>query len=91
MVWEMLKSDMDDKSKYALLLDWDKVLGLNLNEAAANKIECEVPNEIQILIERRDSLRKEEKWEEADEVRKKIEEQGFIIEDSPKGHIIRKK
>lgn len=91
VVWEMLKSDLSNKSKHTLLLDWDRVLGLNLDKAVSDKAEFIVPDEIKKLVDQRESLRKEEQWQEADEVRKKIEDQGFIIEDSPQGHSIRKK
>lgn len=87
----MLKSDLKSKSKYFLLLDWDKVLGLNLKQFKSQKSKVKINDEIQKLVEEREKLRKEKKWTEADEVRKKIEDQGFIIEDSPKGHIVRKK
>ena len=33
-------------------------------------------------------LRKQDKWQEADEIRKKIEDQGWKVEDTPRGQKI---
>ena len=89
VVWEMLKSDIDDGSKYELLLEWDKVLGLRLGKIRDDKgnkgWETQASEEVKKLLEKRDSLRKEKKWVEADEVRKEIEDKGWLVEDTPEG------
>jgi len=94
VVWEMLKSNLDNQSKYALLLDWDRVLGFRLGlEVRSGKCEAgnEVGSEIKGLLKEREKLRGEKKWQEADEIRKKIEEQGFIVEDTLEGQKIKRK
>lgn len=86
-VWEMVKSGLEDEIKYKLLLDFDKVMGLKLDEVRSEKLEAgkEVGSEIIELVDQREKLRKEKKWKKADELRKKIEERGFTIEDTTEG------
>ncbi len=50
-----------------------------------------VPKEISELAEKREQLRKEEKWEEADKIRAQIEEMGYQVEDTAYGPLISKK
>jgi cysteinyl-tRNA synthetase len=86
VVWEMVKSDIPTYDKLDLLLDFDQVLGLKLNETKIKEIQ--IPEEINQLARQREKLRKQGKWQEADEIRKKIEDQGWKIEDTPKGQKI---
>jgi len=71
------------------LLDWDRILGLKLGEVGSEKWEVSrevgVGSEIKELIGKRELLRKEGKWAEADKVRKQIEEKGYWIEDTGEG------
>lgn len=83
VVWQMAKSDIPDPDKLDLILDFDKVLGLRL--AAQTKVKIKVPKKIKELVEQREKLREQGKWQEADEIRKKIEKLGWKIEDTPKG------
>jgi len=89
VVREMTKSNLSDKQKLSLLLDWDRILGLKLGEVGSEKWEASreigVGSEIKELIGEREQLRKEGKWEEADKVRKQIEEKGYLIEDTGEG------
>ncbi len=87
LAWEMLKSDLSDEEKLGTLLDWDKALGLSLETA---KVE-EAPEEIKNLVQERESLRKEKKFSEADQVRKEIEEQGWLVEDTAEGPVLKPK
>lgn len=45
----------------------------------------EIPKNIRKLLEEREKLRKKKMWKEADEIRKKIKELGYEVEDTPKG------
>lgn len=81
VVWTMLGSDMQDEEKYTLLLDFDTVLGLGLKDAQAEKI----PAPVMQLVKRREIARQSKQWQEADELRKKIHEQGYAIEDTSEG------
>jgi len=81
VVWEMVKSNIPSYDKLDLLLDFDAVLGLKLAEVK----EIKVPSQVKKLAEERFKLRIQGKWDEADQIRKKIEKKGFVIEDTQKG------
>ncbi len=83
VVWEVVKSNIPSQDKYDLLMDFDEVLGLQLSDVNASSLE--IPEEITRLMNEREKLRQEKKFEEADNVRKKIEEKGFVIEDTSDG------
>jgi cysteinyl-tRNA synthetase len=82
-LWEMLKSNIPSSDKYDLALYFDEVLGLNLSEASFPKKE--IPSEVKELLEKREKLRKEGKFKEADEIREKISAKGFRIDDTSEG------
>lgn len=87
VMWELIKDEnVKDKEKYRLLLDFDRVFGLDLDRVERIKIS----GKVQELIERRESLRKKGDFEKADEVRKKIEKLGYRVEDTEQGPRIEK-
>ena len=65
-----------------MLIDFDEVLGLKLNEVDVPQAE-EIPSEIQALVKKREQLRTDKKFSEADAVRKQIEKRGYILKDTP--------
>jgi len=85
-VWELVhKKDIDDRSRLDLLLKFDEVLGLGLKDAKPQK-ERELSDEIKEFVKKREKLRRQGKYGEADEIRKKLDEEfGVIIEDAPEG------
>ena len=79
VVWEMLKSNIPSSDKLDLLLSFDEVLGLGLNEVEVKEVK--IPKNIQGLMEKREEFRKLGKFDEADKVRIEIEELGFAVSD----------
>jgi len=79
VLWEMLKSNIPSGDKYDLAMIFDEVLGLKLLEIPENKVK--MPDEIKKLLEKRENLRREKKFEEADVIRKQIEEAGYQVKD----------
>jgi cysteinyl-tRNA synthetase len=88
-LWEAMKSNIPGPDKYDLLLSFDEILGLGVREIKEEKIE--VPESVNRLLEEREDLRNEDKFDEADKVREKIEQEGFLLEDTPQGPRLRKK
>ncbi len=80
VLWEALKSNIPSEDKYDLAISFDEVLGLNLNSQITNTKQ--IPKDIKVLIEKREQLRKEKKFEEADAIRKQIEDAGFEVKDT---------
>ena len=50
-----------------------------------------IPQKIKELVQQRELLRKAKKWQQADKIRKKIEQKGFCLKDTKKGTKIKKK
>lgn len=85
---ELLKSDVPNQEKLATILDFDQVLGLNLDQI--DKPE-QAPAEIRELARQRQAARQEKNWSAADRLRVEIEKQGYLAEDTKDGQRISKK
>lgn len=85
--WEMLKSNIPSQDKLDLLLEFDKVFGLKLNEVE----EDDIPEEIYNIAKEREEARKKGDYTASDDLRNKILARGYDIEDDKKGFKIRKK
>ncbi len=83
VLWEAMKSNIPSEDKYDLALSFDEVLGLKLAEATTSNLQ--IPEEVQELVNKREKLRKEKKFEDADKVRVEITALGYTIEDSSEG------
>ena len=87
LMWDLIKDDkISDKEKHILLLEFDKIFGLNLNKVKKPRI----PEKIKKLVKEREKYRKEKNWKKADKSRKEIEKLGYKIEDTQKGVKIKK-
>jgi len=87
-VQELLKSNLSNPDKFATVLRFDKILGLNL-DTTSNKLE--LPENIFQLVNKREGARKEKNWEESDKLRIEIEKSGYLIEDTEDGMRIGKR
>jgi len=91
-VYDVLKAKTNDATKLAALADFDKVLSLNLMEAAdkLRKKQEEEKNasadpEIDAMIEARTAAKKAKNWAEADRIRDELKARGIEIIDTPQG------
>lgn len=83
VLWEMVKSNDPLDSKAVQLLEMDKILGLKLDEYLGKPLE--VPDKVMKLVQEREKARSEKDFEKSDQLRKKIKELGFEVEDTPQG------
>jgi len=82
LAWQVSRDkNLSQREKYFLLSDFDKIFGLRLNKVKPLKIS----KQVQKLLKKREVLRKEKKWQEADKIREQIQKLGYLIEDTPKG------
>jgi len=87
LAWKVLKDrNLSPKERYRLLIEFDKVFGLNLAKAKP----MPTPKEIEKLVIEREKLRRQNKWEEADKLREKVSALGWQIEDTPAGPKVKK-
>ena len=91
IVWEVAKENNKSKD-YAILLEkFDNVLGLDLiNSEKYNKVDIEIPENVERLIEERKIARQEKNWVKSDEIRDKIKELGYAVKDTANGMEIEK-
>jgi cysteinyl-tRNA synthetase len=67
-----------------LTLDFDRVLGLRLTNAAAAEDEA-LPTDVAALVQQREAARAARDWSSADVLRESIRQQGYELEDTPSG------
>ena len=96
VVYDMLKSDLNDKTKRALVESYDYVLSLDLlkaadaassgeGEAADSGIDPELEKYVLSMIEERKAAKKEKNFARADEIRNELLEKGIALEDTREG------
>lgn len=95
-VYDVLKADVSNATKLALIKDFDKVLSIGLVEAAGKisakaDVEEALPEEIAALAEQRKAARKDKNFALADELRDKITALGYVITETREGTKITKK
>ncbi|MBX4199056.1 cysteine--tRNA ligase [Candidatus Parcubacteria bacterium] len=81
VVWKLTKDvSVPSLDKRATLLDFDKVLGLELEE---NEFEVkDIPAEIRKLLQERAAARKNKDFPTSDRLRDEIKKKGFVVEDT---------
>ncbi len=77
VVWDMMKSDLEEGTKLVSILKFDEVLGLNIEE----HVGLEIPKKVQDLAQTRRQYRKKKIRDKADPNRKPNEELGSVVED----------
>ena len=92
VLWTLLKDNkVVADEKYALLLDFDRVLGLKIAEMKEEeKVVVELSPELEDLLKTRNRYRKDKNWAEADKVRDEITRRGYKIVDTKEGSLLEK-
>lgn len=89
MVYEVLKADISDRTKLALIASFDEVLSLDLTagelEEADPGVDAELESYILSKIEERKAAKKEKDFAKADAIRDELLEKGIILEDTREG------
>ncbi|TCQ99161.1 cysteinyl-tRNA synthetase [Neorhizobium sp. JUb45] len=88
----LLQSALNDEqlhpnAKLQIVETFDHIAGLKLMEAAnmLSYAPFSAPSEIQELAELRQDARLRRDWKTADELRSRLSEEGYIVEDTPEG------
>ena len=84
VVWDAVKNPNKSKKIADLLLDFDRVLGLKIEEPILKKQE-ELPEEIKALVEKRKEARKNKDWAASDALRDELNQKGYNVKDSKEG------
>lgn len=87
VLYEVLKSDINDATKRELVLEFDKVLSLDLMKSNTNDVDYNKKKYIQEMIEKRELAKREKNYVLADEIRNKLNEEGIVLKDTREGTI----
>jgi cysteinyl-tRNA synthetase len=85
VLWKLIR-DKDAKGKIGTIKEIEKTFELDLlkNE------KIEIPSEVKKFIKEREEMRKKKNWEEADNLRRRIEKAGYSIDDTGEGTRVKK-
>jgi cysteinyl-tRNA synthetase len=82
LVAELMHSATAPRAKAALLLDWDRVLGLDIDRATP---ELDLPAGAAQLLESRDRARAAKEFAESDRLRDELAAMGVVVTDTTEG------
>jgi cysteinyl-tRNA synthetase len=89
VAWNAIRQNVKSNQIYELVLDFDKVFDLDLKSGPVVKESAEISSEVMDLFEQRLQARKDKNWKLSDELRDKIKQMGYIVEDSAQGSKLR--
>ena len=84
ILYDVLKSELNNSTKIALIESFDKVLSLNLIQTE-DEIDEELLNYINDCIEKRKEAKLNKNFELADSIRNELLEKGIVLKDTREG------
>ncbi|MGN0141872.1 MAG: cysteine--tRNA ligase [Roseburia sp.] len=93
IIYDLLKDDMSDKTKRALIADFDRVLSLNLLTAQVKRpeenqdVDAELEAFVLAKIEERKEAKKAKDFAKADAIRDELLAKGIVLKDTREGVI----
>ena len=88
LTWNIVKSELPGQAKLDLLLDFDRVFGLDLDKVPTT---YDVPQTLLTSLQQRSTLRTQEDYSSADSLRSSVLSQGYLLEDTAVATRIRPK
>jgi len=85
VLWNLVR-DTKTEGKIQTIKKIDEIFGLDL----LKKEKTEIPREIKKLVKERENARNEKNWKKADELREKIKNLGYAVDDTEGGARVRK-
>ncbi len=88
VLYELLKADVNDKTKRALVESFDEVLSLGLLSGKAQEeedVDAKLAAYVQAKIEERAAAKKAKDFAKADAIRAELLEKGIVLEDTREG------
>ena len=77
-------TDSELGQAWEFLMAFDSVFGFIRNQ------DFEIPDKINLLLNKRQKARDEENWVESDLIREDLKEKGWMVDDSPDGQYVKK-
>ena len=88
LTWDMVRSDLPEQAKLSLVLDFDRVFGLDLEQVP---VAYQMPEPVAAAVQRRSRLREQADFSSADALRAGVTSDGFLVEDTAQFPRIRPK
>ena len=88
VVWEVIKNQKKSKKLADLILDFDRVLGFDLDHYKPEEVI--IPEEIKMLVNERNEARANKNWAESDRLRDELISKGYSVKDSKEGTVVEK-
>ena len=85
LLYDLLKSDLNDATKYILVESWDSVLALDLLKKET--IGKDKEEYIKEMIEKRNQAKQNKDFAQADAIRDQLKEEGILLKDTREGTI----
>ncbi|MGD2269231.1 MAG: cysteine--tRNA ligase [Desulfobacterales bacterium] len=82
VVQEMLKSGCREADKRSTIIDFDRILSLDLDKVDKSDI---LPDDIQQMVAARTQARQEKNWKASDRLRDEIQARGYVVQDTKDG------
>ena len=86
ITWAMVRSELPAADKLALILDFDRVFGLDLDQVPER---YEIGTPTSDALERRDALRQQAAYRDADALRSQVAEGGMVVQDTGVATLVR--
>ena len=83
-LYDVLKMNLNDHTKYEIIKDFDKVLSLDLTKEEQKNVDDEF---IKSKIEERNVAKLNKDYETADKIRNELLEMGIVLKDTREGTI----
>ena len=84
ILWSMMNDiNISSENKLATILEYDKILGLDLDKVKDEKLE--LSEEVLSLMKARDLARQDKDWKKSDELRNELKYLGYEVKDGDKG------
>ena len=91
LIWNILKDTaLTPALKKALILDFDKVLGLAISQSIDSILNAPVTEVVKEKVKVREAARAAKDWKKSDEIRDEIFALGYEVKDTSEGQVVRK-
>ncbi len=89
----VLKDSLLSEGQKATLLErMDEVLGLDFKGSTKTKAKTPlIPTEVRELVRKREEARRSKQFIQADALRVEVDRLGYVVDDTPKGPVVRRK
>ncbi len=88
VTWDMVRSDIAPQAKRELILEFDRIFGLDLDQVNAS---FAVPETVSATMDRRVTLRNQSDFSGADALRSEVSASGYLVQDAQQSFRIRPK